>query len=127
MEDGNEASTRLSMGTSPLDGQHATLISSRSKVDVPDYPPPPPFVPLTQSNYISQLPSILHSFFSSRLNGEKGLQDDGEFDPARAQIGPLGQIISKNPVTVPGPRKKEVKENGDALVREKKLSVKKVV
>jgi len=94
----------------------------RSKTNGLEYPPPPPFIPLNQSTYLTHLPGMLHSFFSARLGTEKGLQDDEAFDPGHAQIGSLGQIVSK--VVIPVVPKKREKRDADG--EGKKLSVKKV-
>lgn len=68
----------------------------RAKEEGPEYPPPPPFIPLSTNTYQSQLPALFHSFFAARLENGLGLADDG-FDSTHSQIGPLGQIVVKNP------------------------------
>lgn len=73
---------------------HANV--NRAKEEGPEYPPPPPFIPLSSTTYQSQLPALFHSFFAARLESGLGLADDG-FDNTHSQIGPLGQIIVKNP------------------------------
>jgi hypothetical protein len=72
-----------------------TLINSR-KEEGPEYPPPRPFLPLSNSNWQNQLPNLFHSFFKARIDGGQGLQDDG-FDHSHSQIGSLGQIVVKAP------------------------------
>jgi transcriptional activator SPT7 len=72
-----------------------TLINSR-KEEGPEYPPPRPFLPLSNSNWQNQLPNLFHSFFKARIDGGQGLQDDG-FDHSHSQIGSLVQIVVKAP------------------------------
>lgn len=71
------------------------LTSSR-KEEGPEYPPPRPFLHLTQSNWQNQLPTLFHAFFNARLEGGQGLADEG-FDHSHSQIGSLGQIVVKAP------------------------------
>ena len=72
------------------------LMEYRPKEEGPEYPPPPPFVPLTSTTYQTQLPALFHAFFASRIDSGQGLADD-VFDPPHSQIGSLGQIVIKNP------------------------------
>ncbi|WWD15998.1 hypothetical protein CI109_100422 [Kwoniella shandongensis] len=66
-----------------------------SKEDQLDYPPPPPFIPLNESTYRTQVPALLHSFYASRLESGTSLFNDDTFPPPRNQIGSLGQIVVK--------------------------------
>lgn len=76
------------------------------KEDLPDYPPPPPFVPLTPATYKSTAPSFMHKFLADRLEKGGTLEADDAFDPAQATIGPLGQVVVKAP-QVPAGKKKD--------------------
>jgi transcriptional activator SPT7 len=78
-----------------------TLIISR-KEEGPEYPPPRPFLPLTNSSWQNQLPNLFHAFFNARQEAGQGFQDEG-FDHSHSQIGSLGQIVIKAP---PLPKKK---------------------
>lgn len=77
------------------------LITSR-KEEGPEYPPPRPFLPLTNSTWQNQLPNLFHAFFNARQEAGQGFQDEG-FDHSHSQIGSLGQIVIKAP---PLPKKK---------------------
>jgi len=66
------------------------------KEEGPEYQPPRPFLPLSNSNWQNQLPTLFHSFFNARVEAGQGLQDDG-FDHSHSQIGSLGQIVIKAP------------------------------
>ena len=86
------------------------------KADLPDYPPPPPFIPLNQNTLHHHLPALLHSFFASRQESGAGLLDDEGFDFGHSQIGSLGQIVNKFQSTLATKKKKEVvvvNGNGD--------------
>jgi transcriptional activator SPT7 len=106
----------------PLNGFLTTHFADtrycRGKANQPDFPPPPPFIPLNQNTLHTHLPALLHSFFAQRLESGLGLADDPAFDAAHTQIGSLGQIVSK---TGPGvaKKKKEVEEK-KVVVKEKK-------
>jgi hypothetical protein len=78
-----------------------TLTTSR-KEEGPEYPPPRPFLPLTNSTWQNQLPNLFHAFFNARQEAGQGFQDEG-FDHSHFQIGSLGQIVIKAP---PLPKKK---------------------
>jgi len=71
------------------------LITSR-KEEGPEYPPPRPFLPLTNSTWQNQLPNLFHAFFNARQEAGQGFQDE-TFDHSHSQIGSLGQIIIKAP------------------------------
>jgi transcriptional activator SPT7 len=108
----------------PLDHEAALLQPTsltrhyfRGKANQPDYPPPPPFIPLNQNTLHTHLPALLHSFFAQRLESGLGLADDPAFDAAHTQIGSLGQIVSKTGPSV-AKKKKEVEEK--KVVKEKK-------
>jgi hypothetical protein len=77
------------------------LTTSR-KEEGPEYPPPRPFLPLTNSTWQNQLPNLFHAFFNARQEAGQGFQDEG-FDHSHSQIGSLGQIVIKAP---PLPKKK---------------------
>ncbi|EIW69413.1 hypothetical protein TREMEDRAFT_62279 [Tremella mesenterica DSM 1558] len=78
-----------------------------SKIHQPDFPPPPPFIPLSTTTLHIQLPGLLHAFFATRIESGIGLVDDQGFDVQHSQIGMLGQVIVKNPPPV---KKKVVEE-----------------
>lgn len=85
------------------------------KSDLPDFPPPPPFIPLNASTIQHHLPTLLHSFFMGRQESGAGLDDDEGFDTAHSQIGSLGQIINKAIHPVVPKKKKEVVKNPDRV------------
>ncbi|WRT67212.1 uncharacterized protein IL334_004178 [Kwoniella shivajii] len=66
------------------------------KEDLPDYPPPPPFIPLSPATIPTHLPALLHAFYATRMESGLSISEDDLFDPSHAQIGSLGQIIMKN-------------------------------
>jgi len=78
-----------------------TLTISR-KEEGPEYPPPRPFLPLSNSTWQNQLPNLFHAFFNARQEAGQGFHDEG-FDHSHSQIGSLGQIVIKAP---PLPKKK---------------------
>jgi hypothetical protein len=99
------------------------------KADLPDYPPPPPFVPLNPATISTQLPALLHAFYASRIESGLGVSEDDSFDATHSVIGSLGQIVVKNPNTgMKKKREREVRDsaegNGEVV---KKPKVKKVV
>lgn len=102
-------------------GRHARnkAAANGAKEDVPDYPPPPPFVPLTPASYKSATPGLLHAFYAERLEKGGTLEADDAFDPAQATIGPLGQIVQKAP---PGNQTTKKKDGGE----QKKKPAKKI-
>lgn len=112
--------------------ERADVISAR--VAVPDYPPPPPFVPLNPATYTSHVPALLHAFFAARIAeanahahaaqttangsmlgtvpppnaapGTKAQLEDTGFDAAQSQIGPLGHVVTKETNGPPAKKKK---------------------
>ena len=97
-----------------------------AKEELPDYPPPPSFIPLNASTISTHLPALFHGFFDQRIESGRGLADDVVFDPARSQIGTLGQIVVKNPPGTATAIKKK-RESEEAKKEEKKAKTKKVV
>ncbi|WVQ98831.1 hypothetical protein IAU59_005962 [Kwoniella sp. CBS 9459] len=71
-----------------------------TKEDVLEYPPPPPFIPLNATTLPTHLPALLHAFYAARVEAGLSISEDDVFDPTRATIGSLGQIIMKNPPVV---------------------------
>ncbi|WWC89960.1 uncharacterized protein L201_004889 [Kwoniella dendrophila CBS 6074] len=71
--------------------------NGEGKEDLPDYPPPPTFIPLNLNTLSTQLPGLLHQFFNTRFS-DSGLTiiEDDLFDHSHSQIGSLGQIIYRN-------------------------------
>ena len=68
---------------------------SRAKEPEYDYPPPPSFIPLNHSSVFSQLPGLLHSFYTSRLESGQNVSEDDTFEHVHSQIGSMGQILEK--------------------------------
>ncbi|OCF45433.1 hypothetical protein I317_00679 [Kwoniella heveanensis CBS 569] len=68
-----------------------------AKEDALEYPPPPPFIPLNATTLPTHLPALLHSFYATRIEAGLSIAEDDAFDPTRATIGSLGQIVVKNP------------------------------
>ena len=93
----------------------------REKNAEPDYPPPPPFIPLT-SSAISNLPALLHAFYAARLEAGLSISEDEPFDHTHSQMGPLGQITVKLP---PAKKKKDDEAEAARKVEEKKPKAKK--
>ena len=98
------------------------------KEDEPEFPPPPPFVPLTQAAVSSSVPALLHAFFAQRIESGVGLADDEGFDPAHCQIGSLGQVVHRSAAAVSSSiAKKKREREGDAGKEEKKSKNKKTM
>lgn len=93
------------------------LILSRTKVEEPDYPPPPPFVSLNPATLSTHLPALLHAFYASRMDSGLSITEDDPFDLAHSQIGSLGQIIVKSHSSLAAKKKKEV--NGEEKEKRK--------
>lgn len=94
---------------------------------MPDYPPPPPFAPLSANTLSNHLPALLHAFFAARIESGEGLADDEGFDPSHSQISSLGQVIVKNPLTGAAAAKKKREEEKERAPAEKKPKPKKVL
>ena len=97
----------------------------RVKEDLPDYPPPPPFIPLNPTTLPTQLPALLHAFFAARMESGLGLADDVTFEPSRSQLGSMGQIVIKNAPSLPAKKKRPEVDPASAPVREVQVEVKK--
>lgn len=87
--------------------------------DVPDYPPPPPFVPLNPSTIPTHLPALLHAFYAARIEAGKSVSEDDPFDPAHSQIGSLGQIVIKSQSAAAAQAAKRKREAEAAAAGEK--------
>ena len=92
---------------------------------MPDYPPPPPLIPLNPSTLSSHVPALLHAFYAARLESGLSMTEDDPFDPSHSQIGSLGQIVVKNPPGTSTKKKKLV--NGEEKVEKKKSILKKIL
>ena len=89
--------------------------TSSGKTAQPDFPPPPPFVPLNPATLQSHVPALLHAFFAARMESGLGLADDEGFDAPHTQIGMLGQIVVKQPP--PLKKKPPVEEQKKVVVK----------
>nr|XP_019042309.1 hypothetical protein I302_08911 [Kwoniella bestiolae CBS 10118]OCF21239.1 hypothetical protein I302_08911 [Kwoniella bestiolae CBS 10118] len=128
----------LTVPSSLFYGRRKRLAAAQGddKEDLPDYPPPPPFIPLNISSIPTHLPALLHAFYAARMESGLSITEDDVFDPSHAQIGSLGQVIFKNPPTVNvvpsagGATKKKrdrEKEDGEEEEKKKKAVAKKAV
>ncbi|KAK4686338.1 transcriptional activator SPT7, partial [Tremellales sp. Uapishka_1] len=119
--------TTLNVPTSVFYGRRKRLADAAlqgAKVDIPDYPPPPAFIPVNPSTLSSHLPGLLHAFYAARLESGMSMASDDPFDPSLSQIGPLGQIIAKGPAIATGKKKGEGREGSR---KESVQKIKKVV
>ncbi|WWC69373.1 uncharacterized protein I206_103312 [Kwoniella pini CBS 10737] len=126
----------LTVPSSLFYGRRRRLAAAHGeKEDLPDYPPPPPFIPLNPTTIPTHLPALLHAFYAARIESGLSILEDDVFDPSQGQIGSLGQIIVKTqssqtaiPVGTAGLKKKRDREDGNAEDGEeaKKKAVKKL-
>ncbi|KAK6902974.1 hypothetical protein L486_06429 [Kwoniella mangroviensis CBS 10435] len=116
----------LTVPSSLFYGRRRRLAATHGeKEDLPDYPPPPPFIPLSVSSIPTHVPALLHAFYAARMESGLSIIEDDVFDPSHAQIGSLGQIIVKNvpahtvnngaTAAASANKKKRDRENDDAL------------
>ncbi|WWC61038.1 uncharacterized protein I303_103616 [Kwoniella dejecticola CBS 10117] len=112
----------LTVPSSLFYGRRRRLAAAHDeKEDLPDYPIPPPFIPLNATTIPTHLPALLHAFYAARIESGLSIVEDDIFDPAHGQIGSLGQIIVKArpdstaaPTAAAALKKKRERESGEA-------------
>lgn len=91
------------------------------RIDTPvlEYPPPPPFVPLSKADIPFQI-GLLRPFYLEKL-GDADVLPEEDFDPNLPPMGAMGQIIVKT-VSAATKRKAEAAANAAGPDANKKKS-----
>lgn len=87
---------------------------------MPDFAPPPPFIPLSPSTVFAHIPDLLRAFYDQRLQEGISIAEDDPFDQVHSQIGALGQIVVKDPPKERLKKRREMNGDGEAAKKSKK-------